>query len=141
MPLANPVTSRRQALGFGAAACCIATIPKHPDAAAPSPDAELIRLCDRLVINRALEAAVYEAYPDDDDEREPVLAPIDNEWWELAAALEELDGPRTPEGARAMALAALAEAPRDCDGDIENGDLHERLAIGCARYLAGEGQV
>jgi hypothetical protein len=130
--------SRRQALGLGAVA--IATISK-PASSTPCPDAELIRLCERLIINRAREAAAYAANPYDDDERALVTDPLNDEWFEIAAALKELEAPRTPEGARAMALAALAEAPRDRGGDIAHGDLYCWLAIGCAEYLAGEGQV
>jgi hypothetical protein len=34
---------------------------------AASPDAELIQLCDRLVINRRLETAAYDANPEDEE--------------------------------------------------------------------------
>jgi hypothetical protein len=95
----------------------------------------------RLIINHAREAAAYAANPYDDDERALVTDPLNDEWFELAEALEELESPRTLEGARAVALAALAEAPRAPNGNIQCGDLYCWLARGCAEYLAGEGRV
>jgi hypothetical protein len=100
----------------------------------PGPDAELIRLCDRLVANRAREEALYRAIPDE-NKRAPVLAPITDEWFELADALCEMESPRTPEGARAMALAAMAQVPRKSDDTVLCTELHEVLSIGCVEFI------
>jgi hypothetical protein len=73
---------------------------------------------------------------DDDDEREPFTAPIDAEWFGLKDRIVALERPRTPEGARAIALAALSEVPRYRDGTIDYGDLHSLLAMWCAEFIA-----
>lgn len=105
------------------------------DVAAPAgPDAELIRLCDRLVANRAREEATYQAIPDE-VKRAPVMAPITDEWFELAEALEQMESPRTPEGARAMALAWMAQVPRKSDDSILCSELHEVLSLGCVEFI------
>ncbi len=129
MPKADTKTTRtRRRLPKDAAATAA---PAEPAGA----DAELIRLCNRLVANRALEQAAYRANPDNDDEREITTGPLNEEWFELRDRLFDLDSPRTREGARAVALAALSECPRDKDAILYEG-LHTWLSLGCAEYLA-----
>src|ERR1700719_523355 len=94
------------------------------DIATPSgPDAELIQFCGRLVVNRRLEASAFETIRDE-EERDIITAPINEEWHQLADRITNLDSPRTPEGARAMALAAMAEVPRNLDDSIHFTELH-----------------
>lgn len=49
-------------------------------------DAELIRLCNRLIVNRAREEAAFETIPDE-DERACVVDPLHAEWFQLEKAL------------------------------------------------------
>lgn len=140
MPKASimPTTSRRQTLRLYAAST-LAGLLTPTLAAAAAPDTELIRLCDRLVVVRRLENAAYNENPEDEETQDILTEPLNAEWHQIADRLAKLDSPRTPEGARAMALAALSEVPRNRDDTIDYGDLHSWLSIGCARYLAGEG--
>lgn len=142
MPKASimPTTSRRQTLRLYAASTLAGLLtPTLAVAATTDPDAELIRLCDRLVVVRRLENAAYDENPEDEETQDILTEPLNAEWHQIADRLAKLDSPRTPEGARAMALAALSEVPRNRDDTIDYGDLHSWLSVGCARYLAGEG--
>jgi hypothetical protein len=139
MPTAEIIstTSRRNALRLGVAATVSSLAAPVIAIAIASPtdaDAELIRLCGRLVVNRARTGAAFEAITDE-DERAEIMDPLNEEWFELSEALSELERPRTLEGARAMALAAMAEIPRDLEGNIEYGELHVLLSMGCVDFI------
>jgi hypothetical protein len=125
-------TTRRDAIRFGAVAAMLLPAAAR---SAPNPDAELIRLCDRLVVNRALEQAEYQANPHKNDEGAP--DPLNDEWFKISEQICQLDGPRTREGACAAARATLANAPLDQQQALECGDLGSWLSITCAKYLAG----
>jgi hypothetical protein len=46
-----------------------------------------------------------------------------------------MERPRTLEGARAMALAAMAQVPRNRDDSIHFTELHEVLSMGCVEFI------
>jgi hypothetical protein len=116
-------------------------LPKmHSAHATAGDDAELIRLCERIVVREAEEEALCGADP-----HAPDAGPHHVRYLELtrqSAAdsdrLYELPPPTTPEGARALARAALAIVPRTHGGEILTPRRSaERLAWGCAEFLAG----
>jgi hypothetical protein len=99
------------------------------------PRRPVIQAAEAIAAEPGWMASFLASIPEDDDERAVITDPLTAEWFGLAEALEELDGPRTPEGARAMALAAMAEIPRNSDGTIDCGDLHVSLAMGCVEFI------
>jgi hypothetical protein len=99
-------------------------------------DAALIRWCNRLVEVQAAIHVLYD-YIHDDNERDRMLEPLDVEWKKLRGRLSEFQPPRTPAGARAVALAALSEQPDDLDDAARNGNVTCWLALACAHYLTG----
>lgn len=137
MPTAEiiSITTRRNALRLGAAATVTGLLAPVIAIATPGADAELIRLCDRLVMVRRLENAAYDENPEDEETQDILTEPLNAEWHQIADRLAKLDGPRAPEAARAMALAAMAEIPFDRDGTIDGADLHIVLALGCVKYI------
>jgi hypothetical protein len=132
IPIPSISATRRGTLCFGG----IAAIAGLLKPAIASPDAELIRLCRRLVAIHAIE----EARParDEDSLMSLVLDPLNVEWFEIQDRLHGIGGPRTPEGAIAAAFAALAEAPRDQEGIITCPDLATWLSVRCVEFIAGE---
>ena len=154
MPMATqtPTTpDRRSALGFGAAAIGVAlTAPvmaitnlvtfdsPFPIASTkPDPDAELIRLCDLFTENEAKQRGLFVTVHDE-DARDLLLEPLSIEWRGLLHQIEQMDGPTTMAGARAMARAALATCPRDINGDLEvGGDPEGWFHICVAQFLVG----
>jgi hypothetical protein len=108
----------------------------------PGPDAELIRLWDRLVAMHAEEAAIVKAAdPDapDDGPHKPVLDALHEEWQAIDARLYDVAEPVTQAGVRAVARAAVSQAPRTVDGSIDAPQLAEWLAFTVAEYVAREG--
>ena len=105
-----------------------------------NPDAELIRLCDRLVANRAEEKAICDAdewAPD----RGPYKARYDALGEEMDRVTDQLYAtadPVTAAGVRAAARAALCVAPKDSDGDITCDGLAEWLAFAVVQHVGGE---
>jgi hypothetical protein len=119
-------------------------LPKmHSAHATVGDDAELIRLCERIVAREAEEEALCDADP-----HAPDAGPHHVRYLELMRQfaadsdwLYELPGPTTPEGARALARAALAIVPRTHGGEILTPRRSaERLALSCAEFLAAEGR-
>ena len=112
----NPTPSCRLAVRYGAAAALgglITPVIAEADHGA-GDDAELIRLCDRMV---AIQARTFELYcgpgapkdPDNDPVTGPELAALSAEWLEVMPQIVGL-APATLPGARALARAALANA-------------------------------
>src|SRR5271168_2828579 len=99
-------STRRSALGFSAAAF-VAGLTTPAIAGSPNPDAGLIALCDLFTQNEAKQASLYVTIRDD-DERDLALEPLTEEWRALIDQIEQIEGPTTMAGARAMARAALA---------------------------------
>jgi hypothetical protein len=104
---------------------------------ADDPDAELIRLCDRLVAIEAAETAIFTTMDkDDDDARDDALDPFRKEWRAIEARLYEIGGPRTPQGMVAMARAAVAIGDIEPDGSVDAAYLGDWLAINVAACVA-----
>jgi hypothetical protein len=127
-----------QALLAGVAAV---TLPRAALAAGIGPDAELIRLCDRLAANRAEWFAIMNSRHTIEDEKrtEP-----DNDRLlaERHARLDQIEAApdlSTMAGAAAMARAAMADTPVGVDGHWEAREDNEWLALTVAEYVAREG--
>ena len=95
-------------------------------------EAELMRLCDRLVAIAAENLKLYATMPAatraEERQLEGCLKPSLAEWDKVTARILDLDTlPKTPEGINAVARAALAEAPRRPNGEIITRDLCEYL--------------
>jgi hypothetical protein len=105
------------------------------DSSRPWPDAELIRLCERLVEISNAERSLGRAIKDD-DERETAAQPLHDEWLTIRARLYEIGRPVTLEGAIAMARAANASADHDTEYAVTASDLGDWLALGACAYLA-----
>jgi hypothetical protein len=115
-------------------------MPQAEHSNSTSDDAELIAVCERLVAREAEGEAQAHADP-----HAPDAGPNHTRYLELMQQsradcyrLFELPGPTTPEGARAVARAALAIVPRTTGGEIMLYDRDPaRLAFGCAEFLVG----
>jgi hypothetical protein len=132
--MSAPVDRQRRGLLAGAAAALgagmVATIPIGAEAAPSPEEAEFTRLCNRVVELRTQISALYPRIRDD-KERRVAEAPLRDERRATEARLYELNvTPKTQAGIKAVALAGLAEAPRDFDGEVDasGGGLSEWLA-------------
>ncbi len=142
-----PSASRRRALLSTAAAAMAAglgtVLPATAEAAPSAEEAELIRLCNRLVAIGANEQKLYRTVPhatlEGEAQLQERLKPGDEEWRRIEERLYELDiTPKTPAGISAMARAALAEAERTWDGEIVTLDLCGYLAWGVVESISPE---
>jgi hypothetical protein len=128
--------TRRAALGIATAIAGIAAVPAL---AAPSSDAELIEVCDRLVAIRKAEFAVYAVRKTVEDERrtEPALSALSAETEAMMRRIDEIPDIKTLAGLQAMSRAARALAPIRADGTpyVDGGDA-EWLAFEVTRALA-----
>ncbi len=70
------------------------------------PDAEMIRLCKRLLAVQIVYVQAHKVI-DDDDDRTDILEPLEDCWAEIDERLRKLGGPTTLEGARAAAQVFL----------------------------------
>jgi hypothetical protein len=104
-------------------------------ATADSPDAELIRLCDRLVEIHNAWVKLGETIRDDKD-REAAGAPLHQEWLDIRARFFDMKRPVTREGAAAMARAASVNGDRDRLDRTMATDFGEWLALAACAYLA-----
>jgi hypothetical protein len=112
----------------------------RPDAATATAtdDAELIRLCDRLVALKAHFETIYTTIKGD-DEANRAIAPMEPEYAEIKAALWACSAPITDAGRRAVARAAIATAPKTSQGEImldTRGGLSSCLAFSLCRSFA-----
>jgi hypothetical protein len=80
-------------------------------AATDAADADLIASCHRLVTIERRRDSVLDAKAAAEEEEERLIA-------ELRLTVEKLHAPTSMEGARAMAAAAAALAPRNTDGGL-----------------------
>jgi hypothetical protein len=132
-------TTRRTLLGVALALPAVAAVPAVAHAAARSPDAEFIRLCDRLVALAVEQRALCLAHPFAPDHgphharHEALCAEHDA----IEGRLYDIGGPTTHQGVRAAARAALAEADKDFAGNIETRHIGDFLAISVAEALVG----
>ena len=104
-----------------------------------SQDAELIRLCDRIV-----EINVEEKEIDgcsDDPDNDPIYGPrldvLTAEYHQIKSRIEELTI-TTLAGANAVASATMPEARKQLAGHLEPTDLHEELAMMLVEFHAVE---
>jgi hypothetical protein len=104
--------------------------------ALPNPDADLIALCDRLVVIEAQRCQVLHTIKED-DAQDVALAPIDEESRQIEARVYELGDPVTPAGVAAVARAAVAEAVKNLDGTLQIRDLSDWLALTVVEHMAG----
>ena len=126
------MTPSRRALFTGAtAAAALASLP-----AMASPDAELIRLCDRLSAISARENVLCSTV-EDDDLRDELLKPSMEEWHRIAERLWEMGVPLTREGAAAVARAGIANTDHDLAGVPVGRDLGHHLLLSAAVFLEG----
>jgi hypothetical protein len=104
------------------------------------PDAELISLCNRLAEHAAAERTMIMAQHTIEDELriEPALDAVGDEQKAILDRITELPEPVTLAGARAMARAAISQAPLELDGSISFMGDAEWLAFGVAEFLVGE---
>ena len=109
-----------------------------PDAVRVGPDADLIRKCRRLLILEEGTKAVFQAVPNDERARQPVIDLINVEWFALMDQLFKLEPPRTSEGAQVAAKALLALSPDGLPGAVQDADPLRWLALGLAGYLTRE---
>jgi hypothetical protein len=157
MPKANPDTittptlhpSRRAllarstaALVTGAAAATVARAAPQAAPAAAGEDAELIRLCDRLIVLEKQHDAIYLAFSDD-DEADRQAGPLIPELLEIRDRLYAIGAaPISEAGRLAFARAAIASAERTHDGRImldDGGSIGSYLAFGLCHSVAEDG--
>ena len=108
-------------------------------AGADGPDAELIRLCARLVELKAADHALISTHHTIEGRTEPLLSVI---YTEEAAILDRLYSlaPVTLAGATAMAWAAVALTPPRVDVALEwPPNPEDWLAMGVEEFLADQG--
>lgn len=135
----NP--TRRALLGGAGALAALGAGPLAAGLTNPAPvrDAELVRLCERVVAIKVQEDALFASGDsiEDDDRIAPLLVPLADERGEIIEQLEDLGPvPSTWVGVRSMAAAALALAPRSSDGVIlADGDDAAWLAYRVAQVL------
>jgi hypothetical protein len=130
------IPTDRTALHFNVAAFA-AGLTTPALASAPDADAELIPLCDRIVQNEAKQADLF-ATISNDDELTAALDPLALQQRDMLTQIEQIEGPTTMAGARAMARTALALMPRGPDGDLEVGNEPEDwLHASIAEFLVG----
>ncbi len=135
----DPATStRRSAMRAGIAAALGALDAPAMATAAGNPDAELVRLCDRLVAIDAERADIFRTI-EDDAEKEIALQPTDVESRKIAERLYDMPDPVTSAGARAVARAAFAEAEKSLDGGLVCNDISDWLALTVVEYVAKGG--
>jgi hypothetical protein len=106
----------------------------------PGPDAELIRLCDRLVEIDAEERAILASTDEDDGgPLKPRFDALNVEWRAIDERMCDVADPVTRAGALAVARVAVAQAPKQTDGSFSATELAEWLAFTAAKWFAREG--
>jgi hypothetical protein len=136
--------TRRLLLGTAPAAAAVASV--RAAGAAPHPDAELIHLCDQVVILRSRFLQLY-CGPDspDDPDGHPMIGPQIDALSDRQDAIEQRLANMRPvmlEGARAMARAALACNPeRDRDYNLIVDSSATGITISALEWLAPEHAV
>ena len=142
-PDVPPVTrpGRRGLLGGAAAllaGAAAVALPRTVQAAGDGQDAELIRLCERLVAIRADWVAICAAdeWAPDHGPYKPRYDALGEESDRIEATLYDLAAPVTLAGARAVATAAVSVAPKDADGSITCDYLSEWLNITVVEFVA-----
>jgi hypothetical protein len=100
-------------------------------------DAEMIRLCNRLVEISAAENKMTMEI-EDDAERDIQGKSLADEWRAIQERLLELGKPTTLAGARTMARAAPPWVNLNEDGSPMSGELGMHLLLGAAAFLSDD---
>jgi hypothetical protein len=114
--------------------------------ASNAPDAELIRLCDRIVAINAEERAIDARYPDinQDADEDPIDGPRLRanglELQQIEARICDLTI-ATLAGADAAGRAAMPEGRKQLDGHLEPTNLYQLLALKLVEYHAGRAGI
>lgn len=144
MPKAIPIpTTNRRHLLAGAAAtlvagAAIASARAEPPVLAPSPDAELITICTRLVEIRRETDALYDTDAEAERRTQPALDALHTEQEAILKRIEALPSPRTMAGAKAVAAAARSLLLKDIDGNQEHANDAEWLAFTALEFVEGQ---
>lgn len=126
------ITTRRSLLRAIVAAPAIA-----PRSIPLNPDRELIDVCARMhTINFQLADLFEHDY--DQDTIEELREPLTDAWFTVAKRMFKLRPPSTEAGAKAVALALLANLPAESfEMATQDEDPVQWLAIGLARFVLG----
>jgi hypothetical protein len=126
------ITTRRRLLRGAAAAPVIASRMLNP-----LPDVELIGVCTGMHnLKGKMDDLFNHGY--DDDRITELSEPLNEAWFPLRDRLLTLNPPSTSEGARAAALALLANLPAESfEMAAQDADPVVWLAIGVARFVVG----
>jgi hypothetical protein len=131
----DKVTSRRSALRGGLAAIAAGLAVPALASTKPDDDAQLIRLCDRLVQLRTYEIAELSS----DDYDEDNLVENDREWDAIVPRVRQIDRPLTLAGAAAMGRCVVRHCSTCRDGEVYTEiDLAKWMTIRVSEFLAGE---
>jgi len=130
---------RRFVLRFGAATTVAGLLAPTALAAVRTAgaDARLIAACNRL-LNLQMEMEALHAIRHtlaDETRTQPALERLYQEEEIALGRIDDIGGPTTLAGARAMAEASLASAPRDSAGDLLFQGNAEWLAFCVAEFL------
>ena len=140
MHKANPeitILDRRFALRFGVAATVAGLTNPVAALTTPGADAGLIAACNRVLNLRTEMEALYAIRHTlaDETRTQPALERLYQEEEIALGRIDDIGGPTTLAGARAMAEASLASAPRDSAGDLLFQGNAEWLAFCVAEFL------
>jgi hypothetical protein len=132
--------TRRGSLKSTAAALFagVAMSPARSNAVLPTPDAELIALCDQYV---SLETEWHllidhDEWASDFGPNHARFEQLDNEKGRLVEMIEERQPPTTPDGCAAVARAALTSVALDHEGNFECSSTFEELLVRVAAGVA-----
>jgi hypothetical protein len=116
-----------------------ASIPMLANAAESNPDAELIRLCDRMIAVRAEQEALAIADPwaPDDGPLSEQYHELHDEWIALADRLQVAEPPTTLEGIRAAARMAWNGAGQDRQGRVMSSTPWDWIRLQTIGWAAG----
>jgi hypothetical protein len=113
--------------------------PATPTMPSPNADADLVALCDSLAAVAIEVEALLDASPtiEDEERNMPAADALSVRWSHLLDGIWDRGSPTTAEGAKAMARAFSAIAPRKLDGTIEEGGPNW-LAFEVCEFFADE---
>jgi hypothetical protein len=132
----NTDTSRRATIGLFGGAFAAGFLAKGP-----SPDKELIAVCDELIeVQQKIQALGRRCNTIADEEKaEPAMTALCEQQWDLEDRLSyDIAPPSTPEGARAMARVALARWHQvDQSGNRYADGFEKWLSLSLVEFLGG----
>jgi hypothetical protein len=106
--------------------------------AGEGPDADLIALCDHLIVVAAKQEALYSVRDtvEDEERTEPALDALIEERRDIFDLIEEEPTAWTDQGRDALVRAALVVAERDAEGNVTHRTKGARLAWMVVESLA-----